>query len=190
MLLHFIFVIKEEDLGKRKKEFEYVKQMAQFFKIWIKDNFSKDYDVQCDEMITKKRSILHRLDTHDLLKDHKERGEEIFHFYLCHFKPLWTDCTCEGYFAENFGMIKWFEPKDQDDTLYLAEKNCAAVSHELSHELLRQQGHKKYDDVVHDAWTKHVLSAEPFVMYGKDFVKTKDKPMFLAINTSDFRIQN
>ena len=35
MLLHFIFVIKEEDLGERKKEFEYVKQMAKFFQKWI-----------------------------------------------------------------------------------------------------------------------------------------------------------
>jgi hypothetical protein len=40
MLLHFIFVIKEEDLLKRKKEFDYIKQMANFFKKWIKENFS------------------------------------------------------------------------------------------------------------------------------------------------------
>ena len=45
MLLHFIFVIKESDLGKRDKEFEYVKQMSQFFKKWILKNFSKDFDV-------------------------------------------------------------------------------------------------------------------------------------------------
>ena len=186
MLLHFIFVIKEEDLDKRKKEFEYVKQMAKFFKIWIKENFSKDYDIQCDEMITKKRSIFQRLDTHNLLKDHKERGEEIFHFYLCHFRPMWTDCTCEGYHAENFGMLLWSQPKDQEDTLYLAEKNCTTVSHELSHELLRQQGHKKYIDVVHDVWLKHTSSITPFVQYGKNFKKTDDKPMFLAIDTSEF----
>ena len=36
MLLHFIFVIKENDLGKRDKEFEYVTQMSQFYKEWIK----------------------------------------------------------------------------------------------------------------------------------------------------------
>ena len=28
MLLHFIFVIKDTDLGKRDKEFNYIKQMA------------------------------------------------------------------------------------------------------------------------------------------------------------------
>ena len=40
MLLHFIFVIKEEDLEHRKEEFEYVKSMAKFFQKWIKENFS------------------------------------------------------------------------------------------------------------------------------------------------------
>ena len=31
MLLHFIFVIKEEDFEHRKEEFEYVKSLAEFF---------------------------------------------------------------------------------------------------------------------------------------------------------------
>ena len=75
MLLHFIFVIKESDLGKRDKEFEYVKQMSQFFKKWILKNFSKDFDVQSDVMITKPSSIFKKLDTHQLLRDHRERGE-------------------------------------------------------------------------------------------------------------------
>ena len=51
MLLHFIFVIKEEDLPHRKDEFEYVKSMAKFFQKWIKENFSLSYEIQCDEMI-------------------------------------------------------------------------------------------------------------------------------------------
>jgi len=42
MLLHFIFVIKDKDLGLRAAEFEYVKKMAQFFKSWIKTKFSVD----------------------------------------------------------------------------------------------------------------------------------------------------
>ena len=52
MLLHFIFVIKDKELGLRDAEFEYVKKMAQFFKSWIKTEFSMDFDIQCDEMIT------------------------------------------------------------------------------------------------------------------------------------------
>ncbi|RMW33073.1 MAG: hypothetical protein EA437_07375, partial [Candidatus Nitrosomarinus sp.] len=69
MILHFIFVIKEEDLHKRKSEFEYIKKMAQFYKKWINDNFGIDYEIQCDELITKPRSILQKLDTHTLVRD-------------------------------------------------------------------------------------------------------------------------
>ena len=104
MLLHFIFVIKEEDLLHRKEEFEYVKSMAKFFQKWIQENFSKSYEIQCDEMITEPRSLLQKLDSHTLLDDHRQRGKEIYHFYLTHFRPFWTDCTCEGFHAENFGM--------------------------------------------------------------------------------------
>ena len=66
MLLHFIFVIKEEDLEYRKEEFEYVKSMAKFFQKWIQINFSKSYEIQCDEMITEPRSMLQKLDSHTL----------------------------------------------------------------------------------------------------------------------------
>ena len=69
MLLHFIFVIKDKELGLRDAEFQYVRRMAQFFKSWVKTKFSLDFDIQCDEMITKPRIILQRLDTHSLLKD-------------------------------------------------------------------------------------------------------------------------
>ena len=187
MLLHFIFLIKETDLEKRKKEFAYVKQMAQFYKIWIKNNFSKDVDVKCDEMISKS-SLLERLDTNRLLQDHRERGENIYHFYLCHFRPFWTDCTCEGYSAENFGMTWWQTPKKQDDILFLAEKNCTVVSHEIAHELLRQEGNKNFVDIVHDVWTKHFYANLPFEQYGKNFEKTNSIPSFLTIDTSSFRL--
>ena len=127
MLLHFIFVIKEEDLPHRKEEFEYVKSMAKFFQIWIKENFSISYEIQCDEMITEPRSILQKLDSHTLLDDHRQRGKEIYHFYLTHFRPFWTDCTCEGFHAENFGMALWQKPKNGYDELFLAEKNCTLI---------------------------------------------------------------
>lgn len=188
MILHFIFVIKEEDLEKRKPEFDYIKQMAQFYKIWIKEKFGKDFDIQCDELITKQRSLFQKLDTHTLLQDHKQRGSDIYHFYLCHFRPLWTDCTCEGYYAENFGMVYWQQPKDPHDTLFLAEKNCTTVSHEISHEMLRSIGYKKYANDVHEIWTKHFYDQLHFEQYGPDFKKTDDKPMFLTIDTSALKI--
>ena len=53
MILHFIFVVKEEEREKRQFEFEYIKKMAQFYKVWIKEKFGKDYEIQCDELITK-----------------------------------------------------------------------------------------------------------------------------------------
>jgi len=182
MLLHFIFVIKDKELGQRELEFEYIKRMAQFFKIWIKKKFSLDFDIQCDQMITKPRIILQRLDTHSLLKDHRERGEDVYHFYLCHFRPLWTDCTCEGYHAENFGMIKWVAPPNQDDMLFLAEKNCDVVSHEIAHELLRQSGYKRFMEDIHEVWGKHLFGDFPFEQYGEDFEITSKNPSFLTLD--------
>ena len=188
MLLHFIFVIKEEDLQKRKPEFEYIKQMAQFYKVWIKEKFNKNFDIQCDELITKNRSLFQKLDTHTILEDHKHRGKDIYHFYLCHFRPLWTDCTCEGYHAENFGMIYWKPPTNPNDTLFLAEKNCTTVSHELAHELLRSIGYKKFKDVVHEIWSKHFYDQLYFEQYDSNFKKTDSKPMFLTLDTSELKI--
>ena len=185
MLLHFIFVIKKEDLGKRETEFEYITQMAEFFKVWIKKNFAKEFTVKCDQLTTTPRSILQKLDTHTLIQDHSERGKDIFHFYLCHFRPLWTDCTCEGYSAENFGMVYWNKPKNEKDTIFLAERNCTVISHEITHELLRQAGHKKYMEEVHERWTQHTISDLPFEAYGKNFEITNDKPMFLTMNVSN-----
>jgi hypothetical protein len=188
MILHFIFVVKEEDIEKRKFEFEYIKNMSQFFKVWIKEKFGRDYEIQCDQLITTPRSIFQRLDTHTLLSDHKQRGDDIYHFYLCHFKPFWTDCTCEGYHAENFGMTFWQSPKEPNDTLFLAEKNCTTVSHEIVHELLRLSGHKKFIHDVHDVWTKHFYEQLEFDQYGEDFKQTDNKPMFLTINTSQLNL--
>ena len=185
MILHFIFVVKEEDRQKRKAEFQYIQQMAKFFQIWIKEKFGRDYEIKCDELITKPRSILQKLDTPTLVRDHESRGKEIYHFYLCYFRPLWTDCTCEGYHSENFGMVWWQEPTDAKDTLFLAEKNCTTVSHEIAHELLRQLNHKRFIEDVHDIWTKHLFSNLYFEQYGADFKKTEEKPMFLAMDLSE-----
>ncbi len=187
MQLHFIFVIRDGELEARSKEFEYVKEMAKFFAVWAKEKFSKDFTIQSDIMITKPRGLFRRLDTHTLIDDHRSRGQDIYHFYLAHFRPFWTDCTCEGYHAENFGMIWWQKPKD-DDKLFLAEKNCTTVSHEIAHELLRQNGVKKFTTLVHDTWVKHFFADLPFEQYGSDFKPTTDKPHFLTIDTQSLQI--
>jgi len=54
--------------------------------------------------------------------------------------------------------------------------------------LLRQTGNKKYIELVHDVWTRHIFDNLPFEQYGKDFKKTTSNPYFLTIDTSSFRL--
>ncbi len=189
MLLHFIFVVKEEDRQRRGPEFAYVREMAQFYKAWIKKKFGRDFDVRCDELVTRPRGVLRRLDVHTMVRDHEQRGRDTYHFYLCHFKPFWTDCTCEGYHAENFGLVWWQPPKDPHDTLFMAEKNCTTVSHEIAHEMLRAMGRRKFIEEVHEVWTKHFYEQLEFEQYGPDFEETEGRPAFLTINTSGLKLR-
>ena len=83
-------------------------------------------------------------------------------------------------------MIRWEKPKKEMDTLFLAEKNCTAVSHEIAHEILRQSGYKRYIEDVHDVWQQHLFGANPFEQYGEDFELTTKKPSFLTLDTTLF----
>ena len=185
MLLHFIFLVLKEDLESRSEEFEYVQQMAQFYKKWLHDKFSVDVDVQSDQMIVPKQSLLRRLDTDVLIQDHKSRGKDVFHFYLSNFRPIWTDCTCEGYYAENFAMTLWLKPKD--DVLTACQKNCTVVSHELAHEILRQQKFKKQSEKVHDVWNEHLFKDLAYEQYGKNFEPNVTEPYFMTLDTTNLR---
>ncbi len=185
MLLHFIFVIREEELEERRSEFKYVQDMAEFFRHWIREKFSRDFEVQSDIMVTRRRGILQRHDIHVLMDDHRSRNTDVYHFYLAHFRPFWTDCTCEGYHAENFGMVWWQKPRADSDDLFLAEKNCTIVSHEIAHELLRQNGVKRFVPLVHDVWVRHFYDGLEFEQYGEDHMPTTSKPKFLTIDTTD-----
>lgn len=104
--------------------------MANFYKTWIEKTFSQKVDVQSDEMVVRSGERFRILDTPVIMEDHVNRGEHIFHFYLTYFRPMWTDCTCEGYFAENFGMVWWQKSPKKDDIAFLMDKNCTKVSHE------------------------------------------------------------
>jgi hypothetical protein len=84
-------------------------------------------------------------------------------------------------------MVFWQKPKDENDILFLAEKNCTVVSHELSHEFLRQQKFNKQADLIHDVWSKHLFGGLPFEQYGRNLESTKDSPYFLTIDASGFR---
>ena len=185
MLLHFIFLIKENEELDHDLEFDYIRKMAKFFAVWIKQKFSLNIDVTIEKILIPHQNILQRLDTPYLLMDHLNRDSKIYHFYLCFFKPIWTDCTCHGYHAENFGMIWWQTPKQSHTMIqFMAEKNCATISHEISHELLRQKKYKNYIDIVHTIWSKHYFDNLPFECYNDDFKYTDDSPYFLTINTS------
>ena len=83
-------------------------------------------------------------------------------------------------------MIRWYKPESETDVLFLAERNCTAVSHEIAHELLRQSGDKRYIEDVHDAWQQHLFEAIPFEQYGEDFELTSKKPSFLTLDTTMF----
>ncbi len=193
-ILHFIFVIKEEDRQARSRDYIYVQKMAKFYGTWIKEKFDISYDIKCDELVTKPRNIFDRIDTHTLVKDHIQRGRHIYHFYLTYFRPIWTDCTCEGYHAENFGMAHWKTPKDKeqidqkDVELFFAEKNCTVVSHQIIHEILRARGYKRYVQDVHDIWTKHLFSQLEFIQYDDNHNITNSKPTFLVMDTSEFEL--
>ena len=184
MNLHFIFLIKQEDLKSRTIEFEYIKEMAAFFGFWTHKIFDVQFDVYSDIMVSAPRGLLQRADTHLLLQDHEQRGNDIYHFYLTYFRPLWTDCTCEGYHAENFGMVWWQRPARGDDIPFMAQTNCPVVSHILTHELLRQRGVRKYIPIVHDVWTEHLFADLPFVGYDADYRQVKSNPRFLTMDTS------
>ncbi len=188
MLLHFIFLVKEEDLDNRKWEFEYITKIAQFYKTWIEKTFSKKVEVQADEMIAKSGGRFRIVDTPTLLDDHADRGRNTFHFYLTYFRPLWTDCTCEGYFADNFGMVQWSKSPQRDDLKFLMEVNCPKISHELAHEFLRQAGYKNYKELVHDIWDKHLFASLPFEYYDENHKQTEKDALFATIDTSSLRV--
>ena len=159
--------------------------MATFFGFWVHRTFGLQFDVSSDIMVSAPRGLLQRADTHLLLQDHEQRDKNTYHFYLAYFRPLWTDCTCEGYHAENFGMVWWQRPPRGDDVQFMAQKNCTTVSHELAHELLRQRGVKKYIPLVHDVWTKHLFADLPFVGYDANHRVVRSNPRFLVIDTCD-----
>ena len=171
------------DLDIRKKEYSYVRRMADFYSSWVKENFNEDATTSCDQMAVDKRGLLNRIDTHTLLKDHNSRDPGTLHFYLANFRPTWTDCTCEGYYAENFGMSLWSKPKDGDDIDdFCALKNCPVVSHVLCHEMLRRSGYKRHEQDVHEVWMRHYHGGFALRTYDVDHVETKEKPLFTTID--------
>ena len=84
-------------------------------------------------------------------------------------------------------MALWQKPKNGYDELFLAEKNCTIVCHEILHEMLRQKKHKRYIEDVHDLQTQHLFNNLPFIQYDKNYEITENKPKFLSMDISTIK---
>lgn len=191
--LFFIYVSKNDEWKKRyEQDWDYVSSMSRFFKWWIKHEFHEDLSVEADILPVVPGKLFDRINTAYLLRDHRERGFSVFHFYLTYFKPLWTDCHLEGYHGENFGLTTWFRPKvfssDFRNERYFADNNCAKISHVICHELLRrkQKKRKVFFDQVHKIWDLHVKNDVPFFYYNKQFnrVSKDSEYRYVTMDTS------
>jgi hypothetical protein len=176
--LFFIYVAKEQEWRQRQSEdWEYVSSMSRFFHSWIKRYFDLDLTVEADILPVIPGRVFDRMSISYLERDHKERGRAIYHFYLTYFKPLWTDCPTEAYSSENFGMVQWKRPpnafasSEGERTKFLADANCANISHVLCHEVLRMKGKKRkeYFDTIHELMDKHVYEDLPYLYFNDHF---------------------
>jgi len=174
--LFFIYVSKNEEWKKRYQEdWGYVSSMVRFFQWWIKREFKEDLSVEVDILPVIPGRLFDRINLAYLLRDHKERGFSIFHFYLAYFGPLWSDCRMDVYHGENFGLAAWLRPKvfssDFKNEKFFADNNCAKISHVICHEIIRRKMKKRkvYFDQVHKIWDLHTKDDVPFLYYNKQF---------------------
>lgn len=182
MNLHFIYVVKSDEWkDKLKDDWLYVYRMTKFYQWWLRKYFGLHYKVNADVLVVVKSTFIGlRFGMHDLMKHHKEKGEEDYHFYLSYFKPRWSDCS-SGFFTENFGLILWknYEGK-VDKNRFFALENCTRVSHVVLHEVARKKNYgKNYKDIVHEQWDKHLYAAEEYVFYDKNFRRVESRNDFL-----------
>ena len=81
-------------------------------------------------------------------------------------------------------MALWQKPKNGYDELFLAEKNCPIVCHEILHEMLRQKKYKRYIEDVNDLHAQHLFNDLPFIQYDENYEITENKPKFLSMDIS------
>jgi hypothetical protein len=178
--IFFIYVAKNKDwLQRQQEDWDYVSSMARFYKWWAQHYFDLKLPVEADILPVIPGRLFDRMSLAYLVRDHCERGEYIYHFYLAYFKPFWTDCNTEGYTAKNLGIAWWQRPDDSlpESTRYaiFADENCPRVSHVLAHELLRMKGNKKKDyfGKVHDLWDRHIYKNDPFLYFDSQFKRVR-----------------
>ena len=188
LTLFFIYVAKNDEWIKLQNEdWYYVSLMSRFFHQWIKRFFNVSLTVKADILPVIPGRLFDRMSVSYLSRDHVSRGKTTYHFYLTYFKPFWTDCKTEGYSSENFGVAYWERSKhpvsDTERIKFYADKNCAKVSHVLSHEILRMKGEprKVYFERVHELWDKHLYDLLPFQYFNTKFERvSKHEPYSFA----------
>ena len=189
----FIYIAKNEEWRQRQEQdMGYVHSMARFYQWWLKHQFNMNLKVECDILPVIPGKIFDRMSIGYLMRDHNQRGKGIYHFYLSYSKPIWTDCPIEGYTAENFGLMLWKRPasslSDELRVKFYADSNCAAVSHLISHEILRMKGKAKreYFGEVHRVWNDHLHRHLPFI-YFNDSYRVVSKESLYRFVTLDIR---
>jgi hypothetical protein len=192
--LFFIYVAKNKEWQQRQQEdWGYVSSMSRFFKWWAQRYFDVELPVEADILPVIPGKLFDRMSLAYLVRDHSERGNDIYHFYLAYFKPFWTDCNTEGYTAENIGIAWWQRPESDTSEIeryaFYADNNCPRVSHVLAHELLRMKGKTKKDyfGKVHDLWDKHVYNDKPFLYFDSRFkrVRKDDSYRFVTLDPAE-----
>ena len=192
--LFFIYVAKNKEWQERQQEdWGYVSSMSRFFKWWARRYFDIELRVEADILPVIPGKLFDRMSLAYLIRDHSDRGNDVYHFYLAYFKPFWTDCNTEGYTAENLGIAWWQRPDDGASEIkryaFYADKNCPRVSHVLAHEFLRMKGRTKKDyfGKVHDLWDSHVYKDHQFLHFDNQFkrVRKEDTYHFVTLDPAE-----
>jgi hypothetical protein len=195
--LFFIYVAKNKEwISLQNEDWYYVSLMSRFFHHWIKRSFNVNLKVKANILPVIPGKLFDRMSLSYLSRDHIDRDKTTYHFYLTYFKPFWTDCRTEGYSSENFGVAYWERSKnplsDLDRIRFYSDKNCAKVSHVLTHEILRMMGksRKVYFDEVHELWDKHIYEQLPFQYFNNKFELVSNKESYSFVTIDPKRIKS
>ena len=192
MNLQLVYVSPSDKYKERlRDDWFYVYQMAKFFRWWLRKKFTLYYTVSTNVLVVEKAKLMRfRLGMSDLMKYHKEKGEDNYHLYLSYFKPVWSDCSV-GFFTDNIGLIHWKEYSGKVESYrFFVPENCARVSHVLLHEVGRQKhyNNKRFKDEIHEQWDKHLYGVDEFEFYDKKFKRVTDKDdcMFATMKIPEY----
>ncbi|MEM2856537.1 MAG: hypothetical protein QW416_05485 [Candidatus Nitrosocaldaceae archaeon] len=182
-MLHFIYLVSDRWKDHLRYEWLYVYRMAKFYQYWLKKSLRLHYDVKCSVMVVDASRLTRwRFGMQDIIKDHKEKGENNYHIYLSYFKPLLSDCSV-GYYLDRIGLVKWRYYEGNNDLVkFLAEENCSKVSHIILHEVarnMRKEERKKYYDAIHEQWDRHIMNIDEFEYYNERYERVSKSSNFM-----------